>query len=122
MTDPTPEFPIGMPREILFGHVRYTVHVDISEVDLEQPADGQRMGQTEHHFRRIWVNAEEGLSLEQIQNTLLHEVLHCCVNISGLWSNGRPNEVEEQYVNAMTTPLHGVLLNNPELLSWLTKP
>lgn len=120
MTEPR-SWPEGMPREVRLGHVIYTVHIEPDEVEIEQGPRGEFMaGHTEPRVRKIWVNVD-GFNLEQQQNTLLHEVLHCCINFSGLWVNGKPSETEEVYVNAIGTPLHGVLLQNPELVAWLTK-
>ena len=114
-------WPEGMPREIRLGHVCYSVHVDPSEVNMQERPDGELMaGHTEPALRRIFINTD-GFKLEQQQNTLLHEVLHCCINFSGVHVLGDPEETEEVFVNAMGTPLHGALLQNPGMVAWLTR-
>ncbi|WDF34557.1 hypothetical protein PTW37_06565 [Arthrobacter agilis] len=110
-----------MPTEIHFGHVTYTVHTDATEINTDEPIGQGQVGASFHQLRAIWV-LTEGMTLEQQQNTLLHEVLHCCVNVSGLQVPGKgPDETEEVYISAISTPLHGVLIDNPELHAWLVQ-
>jgi hypothetical protein len=110
----------AMPNTIRFGHVTYTVHTNPEDVDIEEGPKGQlQAGRSHHAARKIWINTD-GFTLEQQQNTLIHEVLHCCVNVSGLQVPGKgPDETEEVYVSAISTPLHGVLIDNPSLNAWL---
>lgn len=110
---------VTMPNKIRFGHVVYTVHTDAKQIDTDETFGPGQCGASFHQLRAIWV-LTEGMTLEQQQNTLLHEVLHCCVNVSGLQVPGKgPDETEEVYVSAISTPLHGVLIDNPDLTAWL---
>ena len=124
-----PYWPKNMPTSIGFGHIIYTVHVD--PLEISDHADGSTLiditdevGGSFHASRQIWVQTSS-ITLEQIQNTLLHEVLHVCVHITGaqyaLEQLKTSANVEEAYVSVMTTPLHGVLIQNPDLIEFLTQ-
>lgn len=52
-------------------------------------------------------------------NTLLHEIMHACVYLSSLNSDGgalKEEDNEEQVTNSLTNWLMGVFRDNPELL------
>lgn len=117
----------SIPKSLIFGHVIYSIHTDQNEiVDNENdPIDiSEQVGGTFHTSRQVWVRVD-GMALEQVQNTLLHEVLHVCLNVAGaqyaLEQLKPSSNVEEAYVSALSTPLHGLLVQNPDLIEFLQR-
>lgn len=55
-------------------------------------------------------------SKRQMQATLLHEILHACIESS---QPGLPYDKEERFVSAVTAPLLDALRSNPRLVEYL---
>lgn len=114
-----------IPDSLIFGHVIYSIHTDQNEIVDNDPIDIiEQVGGTFHTSRQIWVRVD-GMALEQVQNTLLHEALHVCLNVTGaqyaLEQLKPSSNVEEAYVSALSTPLHGLMVQNPDLIEFLQR-
>lgn len=77
-----------------------------------------RFGET--HFDTFAILIDDSRPLSAMQNTLLHELLHCLS-----WTYNIPTPVvegqdeEEEYVSRMDAPLLLLIKDNPEIFSWL---
>lgn len=63
-------------------------------------------------------------NLRQLQETLVHEMLHACFHVSTLHSSlEHPiSDEREEYITAMLSgPLLQLMLDNPHVLAWLTQ-
>lgn len=62
------------------------------------------------------ISIHKDMPLAELQDTVLHEILHAVLYMQGRENGG---DVEELFVRALATGLLGVLHDNPELPSWL---
>lgn len=104
-----------LPKSIKVGPYRYAVRVDDATVDKE--AGGRdlyaitRTGVHEIVFRK---------NTEDLQATLLHEVLHAVWALSGLDGRWESHPTEEDAIETLDSLLLAVLQENPSLVSYLT--
>lgn len=70
-----------------------------------------KAGRSSVAYQWIAVDTEQGP--DQLRDTLLHEVIHCCLGVLRL-------EPDEGLVEALTPVLLDALRANPELVAWLT--
>lgn len=112
-----------LPKSVTVGHLVYSIHTDRSEILAEPDGDeaGARCGESFHASHQIWINTDS-VAVEEIKDTLLHEILHCCIAASGLnWLLPRTKrqDIEEAYVSVLTFPLANVLRDNPAVTAYL---
>lgn len=104
---------------------RYRRHADIDD-------DAEWVAFSDHDRLLIGINPAHAVAAQR--RDLLHELLHCCLRLGGVWpdayadlvaeARGRHggNNVEEVVVTGLTGPLLGVLRDNPDLTKWLLEP
>lgn len=103
------------PKTVTVGHLTYRVRVDEATINRARVAAGDdRVGETDQEAQIIAILPGMGVDCEA--ETVLHEVLHCCVDASGSPLAEGP---EEDAVRAISGPLLGALCNNPELVRYL---
>jgi hypothetical protein len=124
-----------MPASIRVGSVTYRVIMDTAEVKAESDAanargDGEWLAFSDHDKLIIGLNPDRAPDANRV--TLLHEILHCALRHSGAMPNTYADivyeardrvaglTVEEFTVAAMAGPLLSVLLDNPDLVAYLT--
>lgn len=100
-----------LPSELKVGPFRYTVSRSPAENHL---SEGQRIGASDH--KSLEIALLDGLARDAEAETLMHEVLHCAVNVAG---KPLTYEDEEAAVRAMSAPLLDILRSNPELVAYL---
>jgi hypothetical protein len=105
------------PKKVIVGPHTYKVVVDQGAIDgrgREERSD--LLGHTDR--RRLVITLAPDQNLRMLQESLLHEVLHCVTGMSGLaeeWSV----ETEEAAVNRLAPILLDVFRRNPALVSFL---
>lgn len=78
--------------------------------ELNDPEDGELHGRIRHESQQVYVL--ETLSLEQEQDTLLHEVFHGIEAAMGL-------DLEEDEILRLATGLLAVIKDNPTFVRYL---
>jgi len=105
-----------LPAVVQVGPMRYSVVADKAKCDAEAVDTGRRvMGYSDHSALEIAVKA--GMARDQEADTVLHEVLHCCLRQS---DGELGNEVEERVVGSLSPLLLDTLRRNPALVAYLT--
>lgn len=91
---------------------------------LGKTAEKQYAGKTHTLRNRIFINAFS-MSLSQQQETLLHEILHAVLAVTG-WTDdeyGWPTEsrdlIEEHLIRQVAPIFLQILQDNPDLVEWL---
>ena len=77
-------------------------------------------GQYLQRENAIQINA--GLETHDLLNTVIHEIFHSCVYVSGLTQKDNPladDEKEETVVNNLANTFHVVIRDNPWLLKFM---
>ncbi len=98
-----------IPKKLKVGAHTY-------EVKLTKPKDNERRrsnwGITFIEEKRILIDKE--LPQSQIEETFLHEILHCCVHQARINYDidDKKELTEEQIIDRLTPHLHEVLKNN----------
>lgn len=110
-----------VPKKLVIGHRTYSIVVDSTTVEKEQP-EGVEWGAFSDPKRQlIGVRSDSGPDDER--DSVLHEVLHQCLRASGCWPGqirpSRDVDLEEVIVAAMTGPLLRALRDNPALVTYL---
>jgi hypothetical protein len=130
---PTSETP-GIPARVRVGCLTYRVLTDVAAINAASEAadiaDGAEWtAYSDHDHLIVGINPDNPTGVQR--RDLLHEVIHCCLRLSGVEPNtyarivarakGRHGgyTVEEFAVAAATGPLLGVLRDNPDLTRWL---
>lgn len=98
----------SLPKEVVIGPYSYDVTVD-KGLDL--------LGETQNHDSTIVVR-RPGQSPDCERDTMLHEVLHATLFVSGL-SHPLEHDKEEELVRTLTPWLLAVLRDNPALMAYL---
>lgn len=122
-----------MPKAITVGPWTYTVTADADEIakaaDGNVPESGTWGAFSDHEWLTIGINPENASDV--IRMSVLHEVLHCCLRISGAWPTQYARllaeakhedhgvDMEEFVVSGISGVLLGVLRDNPDLMAWL---
>jgi len=123
-----------MPTTVKVGTLTYTILTDADEIrrmseaaDIEKDAEWAAF--SDHDALVIGINP--GHHPDQNRVSIVHELLHCVLRVSGSWpdayartvSRARGNHggfsVEESVVSATAAPVLGVLRENPDLMAWL---
>lgn len=101
---------MDLPESIKVGPFNYTVE----QYDGYDSLSNGQFGFTDNRKCRIVVDIDHS-TLEQAQNTLLHEVLHACWHVAGL----NDGDNEERIVNSLANVLQQVISDNAELIEYL---
>lgn len=106
--------PEGLPKRIRIGHLRYRVRVDRQRCE-DESSEALSSG----NLAEIVVRGDRPHGSGA--DSLLHEVLHQALFVSGADLRGDDSEVEERLVRAMTGPLLAALRDNPDLTAYLLR-
>lgn len=93
---------------------------------LHEDADGYwDLGTTAVYEQRLIIRTNQ--AEHQLRDTVLHEVIHALINMTGQRDRFKPNDASEKHpeepvVLAVATALLQVLRANPSLVEWLTEP
>lgn len=124
----------AIPASVRVGPLTYRVLTDttaINAVSDDADIDGEWTAYADHDRLIIGINPDNPSDVQR--RDLLHEVVHCCLRMSGVEPNAyarivhRAKErhggytVEEFTVAAMSAPLLAVLRDNPLLTTWLVE-
>ena len=116
------ELPAGCPSTIRIGSADFTVHANREEILGPDQDTGDSVGMTFSATHQIWLDIP-AQSAVGIKLTLVHEILHACIGEAGareFLPTLKPKHSEEAYVSVLSSPLFGVLNDNPKLLTYLT--
>jgi Zn-dependent peptidase ImmA (M78 family) len=105
---------MSRPNSIVISSVEIPVTY---KADLTHTADDGHEHGAWGIFRDFDITIAEGQPGERERITLLHEILHAVMEISGL--SARLDENEEQVVDDMTIPMLSFLRENPETVRYL---
>ena len=124
----------SLPGTIRVGAWTYTVVTDPDEIakaaEGNVPDSGTWGAFSDHEALVIGIN--EANAPDALRMAVLHEVMHCCLRISGAWptqyarllAKARHDDfgvdMEEYVIAGSAGVLLGVLRDNPDLLAWLT--
>lgn len=101
-----------------------------ASADADIAPDAEWTAYSDHDALIIGLNPNN--PVDRQRHDLLHEVIHCCLRFAGVEPNAYAEivaeargkhggyTVEEFVVAAASGPLLGVLVDNPDLLAWLT--
>jgi hypothetical protein len=123
-----------IPAEVQVGVLTYRVLTDVAAIQAVSAsadiADGAEWtAYSDHDAAVIGINPGNPVGVQR--RDLLHELLHCCLRLSGVEPNvyarivhrakGKHDgyNVEEFTVAATAAPLLSVLRDNPDLVKWL---
>jgi len=121
----------SLPSELRIGHLRFRVVEDDAEISEHAVRDrgGDYAGWSHTATQTIALGTKavrhgnRALGEDYRRETLLHEVLHCCLRVAGCDPDqdaaGKLEDVEERAVSAMSGPLLAAFRDNPELLAYL---
>lgn len=126
----------AMPTNVRVGPFDYSILMDAEEIarvsdEADTGSNGAWEAFSDHDALIIGINPKHSLGAQR--RDVLHELLHCCLRVAGVWPNhyadlvaearGKDDglTVEEFCVAGATAPLLGVLRDNPALLKWLTQ-
>lgn len=107
-----------MPSVVRVGPLDYSV-VDDAESHLGAEDEmGERLyGMSDKSTQRIIIRPGMGHGFKR--QIVLHELVHQLLDDSGIEIG---KDVEEQVCMSIQAPLLGVLIDNPDLVAWLTAP
>lgn len=110
------------PKTVKVGPYRYSISVDKdfnyqNDFDKKSTDDGYMFGGTNHPTQSIVLDGRVGPDLQG--ETLLHEVIHCCLFALGSpdWSD--EDDLEERICMSLSPILFDTLRSNPELVDYL---
>lgn len=90
------------------------------DVAVKKRLPENRYGDTRNGIASIRLN--KVMTLGPTQDTLLHEVLHAVVHVSGMQNVLEfSDESEEKMIRILTPWILGVIRDNPELIEYLTE-
>lgn len=100
-----------------------------------EDAPGKRLHEDSDDYWALGMNAvaEQVLVIRttqaphQIRDTVLHEILHVLLNMTGQHDRFKDNDAHEKHpeepvVAAVATGLLNVLMANPDVVDWLRRP
>jgi hypothetical protein len=124
-----------LPDSVRVGPWTYAVVTDPAQIadaaEGNVPESGTWGAFSDHERLIIGVNADHAADV--LRMSVLHEVLHCCLRISGAWPGQYARllaeaqhedhgvDIEEYVVAGASGTLLGVLRDNPALTAWLTE-
>jgi Zn-dependent peptidase ImmA (M78 family) len=112
-----------IPKTITIMHHIYNVEL-VSAKKLEKVMGYNAVGATLYRKSQILILDE--LSDSQKKTTLMHEVLHACMETGGAVNGTRPSkkapstEWEHHYIYSLQNIMIDLMKNNPRLISYLT--
>lgn len=104
-----------LPTHIQVGPMRYTVAVDQVAINAEGSSK-HVYGVTLH--KKLSIFLAEGMAADQEADTLLHEVLHACLNVTGQDLPYTDTQMEA-VVYGLSPVLLDTLRRNPDLVAYL---
>lgn len=107
------------PKQITVGPVRYRVLFCEFEIARAERGDADRL-YAHHDPRKQQITVDPDQGPDQLADSLLHEVLHACVAVTGL--DETLGDREESVVRSLSTCLLQVLRENPRLVGWICDP
>jgi hypothetical protein len=115
----------AIPATVTIGHLRYRIDVDRAAIDKASvKARCTLAGVSNSSEQRIALHPDNAPDYQA--ETLLHELLHQCLRVSGCDpdQDAKVNleDVEERAVRSMSGPLLDLLRRNPDLVVYLTTP
>jgi len=108
-----------LPSSIRVLGRKYSVSLDrarLNEHAVDIGAKDGLYGLTDNVDMRIWLDPESGKARQQ--DTLLHELLHACLDATGL-DKMLGEEHEEEVANRLAPVLLEVWRSNPKLVAFL---
>jgi hypothetical protein len=115
-----------LPTSIAVGRWVYSVSEDAqqwAEFGAFGTTEATQFGLTNHHQLRIVLNP--GVAPRQKADTLLHEVLHCIWEVGAVTKRKEMADgvdAEELTIGQLTPWLALVLVENPDLVTYLDDP
>lgn len=104
-----------LPDKVKVGPLTYDVSDDsLNHVLAEHDSQSRLDGRCHHAKQQIVL--DPSLAAGQRRATLLHEVTHAALSVSGIRLE---DDEEERIVRALEMPLLGVLRDNPVLVAYL---
>lgn len=109
------------PFKLKIGQLEYEVVTDPDEVESNIADDA--LGETRHLEGKILLRTRHRgapIPEDRVVETLVHELLHAAVFVSGIRSAEEiTSELEERMVSAVTGPLYAALTTSRELRNHL---
>lgn len=105
------------PKSVKVGPFEYSIEIGGSAWIEMVERSGSEGSCGLHSMEQLRIGIKGQLAKRQLMATLVHELLHACMVVSG-----RPldDEDEEKVVGAIEVPLLAVLRDNPDLIAFLT--
>lgn len=125
------------PSIVTVGSLRYTILYDANKIQevsdvakkrhIEKDAEWTAF--SDHDKLIIGINPNNPTDIQK--KDIVHEILHCCLRMSGVWPNSYADlvgkakgkdggyTVEEFVIASMTGPLVLVFMENRELFDWI---
>lgn len=103
------------PKILKTSGQNYTIIINKSTAD-------KNMGETDRDASTIELWVGGGIKAERVRETLLHEILHIAFeDVVDIVSASRvpPFEAEENIIRIVSPRLFSILLDNPEVLSFI---
>ena len=106
-----------MSKSIVLDNIKVGyLNYDINQVNHEYAEDNDFVGITD--YQKQVIKIKESLSKNELVNTVLHEILHCCNFYFGMKEH-TGSKLEEKFVDCMANGLTTILRDNLEILDWL---
>lgn len=115
--------PVDRPSAVKIGPYYYSIYWSQRAWDKlllsKRSVDTGDIGHSARDDKAIYLMP--GPDAQDLANTLLHEILHAIWNESGCNLHNVKDvlDLEEYLVERQTSWLHGVLMENPHVISWL---
>lgn len=114
--------PIDRPDHVLIGPHRFSIRWDQNELlRMARAGAGDCFGQSEMAGMTIVISPDR--SFTGMQETLLHEILHCLIWEAGISIPENPeadeNDREEKLVGQFSGILLDCIKRNPQVFDWL---
>lgn len=110
------------PTSVKVGYVDFTIRwLSDEEWRRECPGDQDNSGTTESTEARISIRVPKDGHPVHLRETLLHEIVHACFQVSGLSTENHRamDDLEEAFVTRLTVVLIDVLRSNPDVTKFL---
>lgn len=105
---------VGFPERVRVGVTTYS----ITRAEIESEEDSYCWGKADHPRSRIVIDSR--LTIKNATTTLVHELMHCAIFMSGLDVKFHNADFsEEDLVAGISNIWYGVMLDNPDLVRWL---
>lgn len=111
--------PASIPKTVKVGTFTYRIEVSQAAIDAATVRNSKHlMGCCSSELLLIAIAPD--LAHDQLADTLLHEVLHACCQVSGADLDSRDGDDHEEHaVGAISPHLLGALRDNPKLVEFL---